>query len=509
VALLAGCSGRTTGATDIGAVISRTEFYAFAKLNAVGSCDQHCTFFMRWRRSGTTAWTNGGQHSVGAIGRTAWHENVTGLDVFESYEYQACGKEDSYNSVVCVGPNGKPGTTQKFATGNGTVDWPQFGYATDHSGVNPAELTLDTGNVSKLEEAWAAPLSNATSPSVVNGVLYVGGRSQAGTGIVAAYPATCEIGGAQCTRRLWSANVGQAAIRSEPAVVFNSLYIGSEDGKVYSLDTTDGSRLWTGSTGGPIRSSPTAGPGLVYIGSEDGSVYAFPGPCNAGTCQPHWKTATGGAVTSSPAIDPLPGQSGGRVFAGSADHKVYAFHQTDGQVLWTGSTGGAIRSSPAVANGVVYVGSDDGKLYAFQSDCVAPLGNCPVLWSAATGGPISSSPALDQPGVGGPTTVYVGSSDGRLYAYSATCDVCSGGGQLKWTGATGGAVNATPTVANGVVYVGSADGKLYGFRAAGCGAATCQPLFTATTAGLPSSPAIAGGQLYFRDTSGVHAYALP
>src|SRR5207249_11579981 len=33
----------------------------------------------------------------------------------------------------------------------------------------------------------------------------------------------------------------------------------------------------------------------------------------------------------------------------------------------TAPTGGPIYSSPAVANGLVYVGSDDGNLYAFDA----------------------------------------------------------------------------------------------------------------------------------------------
>jgi len=32
---------------------------------------------------------------------------------------------------------------------------------------------------------------------------------------------------------------------------------------------------------------------------------------------------------------------------------------------WSYATGDFVRSSPAVANGVVYVGSDDGNVYAF------------------------------------------------------------------------------------------------------------------------------------------------
>ena len=74
------------------------------------------------------------------------------------------------------------------------------------------------------------------------------------------------------------------------------------------------------------------------------------------------------------------------------------------------ATGGSIFSSPAVANGVVYVGSVDSKLYAFAA---AGCGKqaCPPLWSAATGGAVYASPAVSN------GTVYVGSFDGKLYAY--------------------------------------------------------------------------------------------
>jgi hypothetical protein len=38
----------------------------------------------------------------------------------------------------------------------------------------------------------------------------------------------------------------------------------------------------------------------------------------------------------------------------------------DGTLLWSYQTDGAIQSSPAIgADGTVYVGSNDGKLYAF------------------------------------------------------------------------------------------------------------------------------------------------
>jgi outer membrane protein assembly factor BamB len=510
--LIAGCSGRTTGATNITSLISRVEVSASAQLNAVGSCSEHCTFFMRWRRVGDADWTNGPMHSIGAIGRTAWSDTVSHLALSERYEYQACGKEDAWSGVACVGPDGTPDTTQKFVSAPGANDWPQFGFDGAHSGTNLSEFVIGAGNVSKLTQAWSGTVRDATAPSVANGVVYVAGRRlQSGLGLLAAYPATCRIDGARCRHRLWTASAGSGIAGSTPAAPasLGRVFVGSEDGRLYAFDKADGSLEWTGSTGGPIRSSPTYTGGAVYVGSEDGSLYKFIWSCGSGgaTCTPAWKRGTFGAITSSPATDPLPGQSGGRVFVGSADHRLYAFNETSGTLLWTGSTGGPIHSSPMVANGVVYVGSDDGKLYAFQSDCVTQAGNCPAIWSRQTFGAIKASPAVNDPI--GPETVYVGSTDGHLYAYTARCDVCSGGGQLLWTGATGGPITSSPAVAGDVVYVGSGDGKLYAFPASGCGTSSCQPLFTASGSGSASSAAIAAGEVYFSDGSGVHAYGLP
>jgi outer membrane protein assembly factor BamB len=79
-----------------------------------------------------------------------------------------------------------------------------------------------------------------------------------------------------------------------------------------------------------------------------------------------------------------------------------------------------IASSPAVANGVVYVGENSGKVFAVSANgCGRP--SCLALWSGLTDDQIvNSSPAI----VDG--VLYVGSGDknfpddqaGRLYAFS-------------------------------------------------------------------------------------------
>src|SRR6266566_3008803 len=198
-----------------------------------------------------------------------------------------------------------------------------------------------------------------------------------------------------------------------------------------------------------------------------------------------WKAPTGAGIDSSPAVD------NGIVYVGSDDHSLHAFNAggcgsntTPCPSLWTGHTDGTIYySSPAVVNGIVYIGSEDHNLYAFNAD------NGSKKWNALTGGPIDSSPTVFN-GV-----VYISSEDGKLYAFDA------GSGKHSWSVSTGSALLAcqgqggsnrsSPAVANGVVYVGSDDSKLHAFDTSG------KPLWTAATGGcVRSSPAVANGVVY-------------
>ena len=74
-----------------------------------------------------------------------------------------------------------------------------------------------------------------------------------------------------------------------------------------------------------------------------------------------WTATTGGPVDSSPAV------ANGAVYIGSDDGKVYACNATTGATLWTATMGGAVKSTPAVDNGIVYVGSEDDKIYALET----------------------------------------------------------------------------------------------------------------------------------------------
>jgi len=54
------------------------------------------------------------------------------------------------------------------------------------------------------------------------------------------------------------------------------------------------------------------------------------------------------------------------VYVGSLDNLLYALDARTGTKLWNFATWSGITTSPVVANGMVYVGSNGGKLYAFH-----------------------------------------------------------------------------------------------------------------------------------------------
>lgn len=83
---------------------------------------------------------------------------------------------------------------------------------------------------------------------------------------------------------------------------------------------------------------------------------------NISQLQTLWTASTGGNNDYS-----VPAVVGGMVYVGSNDGKVYALDAITGQQKWAASVGGRLDSSPAVVNGVVYVNSSNGNVYALDA----------------------------------------------------------------------------------------------------------------------------------------------
>src|SRR5215831_11800635 len=73
-----------------------------------------------------------------------------------------------------------------------------------------------------------------------------------------------------------------------------------------------------------------------------------------------WSLATGAQVYASPAV------ADGIVFVPSWDGSLYAINEYTGQTKWVFRTGASVYASVAVSNGVVYLASRDSGLYALS-----------------------------------------------------------------------------------------------------------------------------------------------
>ncbi len=170
-----------------------------------------------------------------------------------------------------------------------------------------------------------------------------------------------------------------------------------------------------------------------------------------------WKFQTGGQVISSPAV------ANGMAYIGSTDGNLYAVDLESGAQKWNLATGVRVTSSPAVENGIVYFGSYAGRFYAVD----AATGQ--LKWKFQTEGEKrfegkhlhGSEPAaetmpdpfdfyLSSPAVWN-GAVYFGSGDGNVYALDATT------GTLKWKFRTGDVVHASPAISDRTVFIGSWD----------------------------------------------------
>ncbi len=207
---------------------------------------------------------------------------------------------------------------------------------------------------------------------------------------------------------------------------------------------------------------------------------SFPEPAfDAKTVKEQWKFKTGGYVTSSPTV------SDGVIYVGSYDGHLYAVDAKTGKEQWKFKTGKSIYSSPSVSDGVIYVGSYDGHLYAVD----AKTGK--EQWKFKTGKDVYSSPAVSD-GI-----VYFSSYDSHLYAVDAKT------GKEQWKFETGSWIQSSPAVSDGIVYVGSSDNHLYAVDAK----TGAEQWKFETGERVNKSPTFSDGVVYFGNIRN-HVYAL-
>ncbi len=195
-------------------------------------------------------------------------------------------------------------------------------------------------------------------------------------------------------RFLWKYQLGEA-VRSRPVIANDLVIVGSESGELFSLGL-DGKRKWSYRTKRAVTSSPyvDTNEGICYVGSMDGFLYAL----DSSNGFSSWRYRTNGPIISSPIVE------GDLVFFGSTDGNLYALNAQTSKEKWKFATEKPIISSPIAYQGAIYFGSTNDHFY-----CV-DIATGKERWKFKTSGPITSTALIVN------DTILFGSLDKTLYA---------------------------------------------------------------------------------------------
>ena len=248
------------------------------------------------------------------------------------------------------------------------------------------------------QEQWKTRLSGGISGgvAVAFGTVYVGSEDRS------VYALDAETG-----EVIWSYATANE-VHATPVVAGQVVYIGSWDGNLYALSTDDGSELWRFRAGDYVSATAAVADGRVFIGGEyevptqdDGIFHAL-----RASGRPQWSFWTteglhvgGGAVVED-----------GVAYFGTQDwytddrsDYLHAVSAETGQELWAYPTTDSILCTPEVADGQVFFQDETGLLYAVDELTGEER------WRFETGGGPSSPSAYEG-------SVYVGGNDGRVWA---------------------------------------------------------------------------------------------
>ncbi|MEV4397376.1 PQQ-binding-like beta-propeller repeat protein [Nonomuraea sp. NPDC049607] len=152
-------------------------------------------------------------------------------------------------------------------------------------------------------------------------------------------------------RTRWQARLG-AAVRYDPVVIGDTVYLGDLAGRTYALDIASGRERW--------RLTGEGDSGLWNVTASRGNVYVAGGSLHAldpETGEERWSGPFTAQVSVHADI----------VFARDENGVLHALDAATGVPRWRFQSGGRFQTRPVVAGGLVYVGSSNGDLYALRA----------------------------------------------------------------------------------------------------------------------------------------------
>jgi glucose dehydrogenase len=257
-------------------------------------------------------------------------------------------------------------------------------------------------------------------------------------------------------KQLWKVTT---AAHSAPAIAGGALYLVLQDvtkiegGSIYyetslnAFSMKNGARLWRNTDYSfDTILTPAVSNGRLYIGSyfdQDHNVYCF----DAKTGKKVWTYLTGGAVLGTPTV------ANGAVYVGSQDNALYALDARTGALRWRFAGSLTFLAAPLVHDGVVYAPSQDGYIYALDARTGA------MFWRAFAGVNPSTDPVrfgtLTQQVAIYRNVLFAPTGD-SLYAF----DLRHGTQRWRYIPVSDGDLTA-PVISDGLVVIGAEDNHVY------------------------------------------------
>lgn len=246
---------------------------------------------------------------------------------------------------------------------------------------------------------------------------------------------------------VWSFDT-KSEIVAEPLLNEGVVYFLSGSQAVFALDAVSGKQLWTynrqdTSSTMTIRggSRPAFSNGFLYVGFSDGSVVSL----NAKTGTPQWEI-TLNRNTRFKDIDSTPVIDGDSLYINSYDDQLYHISKNKGEILWKSPYGGA--STPMIIGDRIITTSSKGEILSLSKK------EGTLLWKKKTNQGIYIDPTSYK------GLIVAAESQGPLSILDSLT------GELKASFEPGRGVFSKPTVmaSKNLVYFISNEGNIYGVK---------------------------------------------
>ena len=231
------------------------------------------------------------------------------------------------------------------------------------------------------------------------------------------------------------------AVNGRPAVLNHTLIVPLAWGRnaLAALDLRSSKLLWR-VRGAPIQTGLVTDGEDVIAANVDGSVQRYRG--RDGQILWEFTLPDDRAVFARPLIH------ADRLLVADDGGYVTALMPEDGNELWQARLSAPVYATPTAQNGIVYVPTTRGRLFALDTVTGA------VVWDVA----LSDTTVRFAPPAADESLVIAGGSDGILRAWNAAT------GSLIWSFEATDALVAKPLLTSGMAYIGSMGGMLYAVR---------------------------------------------